>query len=390
MEVDQKKTILFLPAWYPNRNHLSIGSFIRSHAEAVNTKVKVNVLHVCGDEKMSSIYDLEKSVVNGVDTYILYYKKSQHKTILFQLVKAILYFFGQFYGYYLYRKHENKPTAFHVHVLTRAAILPFALGLFSKIDYFIAEHWSRYLSQDNSYTGFFRKTFTKLVVKSSKGVSTVSANLKFHMNRHGLTHSNFKVISNVVDPAFLKAVNGESPERYFVHVSNFATCKNVAGLLKAFQIFQEEGYPFNLKMIGDGVELENAKMQVAEQGLSGVSFTGFLYGQVLVTLIQGAQALILFSEYENQPVVILESLSLGVPVVATTVGGIPEMIDENNGLLVAPNDVGGLAEALIKILKEEVTFDAEEIREQANRKFTAEVIANQFLAFYRDDGVDLK
>ncbi len=384
------KTILFLPAWYPNRNHLSIGSFIRSHAEAVNTKVNVNVLHVCGDEKMSAIYEFEKSVVNGVDTYILYYKKSQHKTVLFQLVKAILYFFGQFYGYHLYRKQENQPTAFHVHVLTRAAILPFALGLFCKIDYFITEHWSRYLPQDNSYTGFFRKIFTKLIVKRSKGVSAVSENLKFHMNSHGLKHLNFKVISNVVNPVFLQAFCDVNPKKYFVHVSNFATCKNVTGLLKAFQIVQDKGYQFHLKMVGDGVELKNAKRQVAEQGLSNVSFTGFLYGQDLVTLMQGAQALILFSEYENQPVVILESLSLGVPVVATTVGGIPEMIDSSNGLLVAHNDVKGLSDALIKVLMEEVTFDAEEIREQAHLKFTSDVIANQFLAFYRDGGISLK
>lgn len=389
MVVDQKKTVLFLPAWYPNRTHRSIGSFVRSHAEAVNLKVPVNVLHVCGDEGMKNLYQFEQSEQHGVNTFILYYRKSTRKTLIFQLLKAILYVFGQFYAYYLYRKNNDKPTVFHVHVLTRTAILPFLLSLFHKVDYFITEHWSRYLPQDNSYRGFFRKLITQAIVNRSKGVSSVSQDLKFHMNRHHLTHKNFKIISNVVNPEFLATTGDESSGDYFVHVSNFASCKNVLGLIRCFKILQDSGQYFMLKMVGDGEDLENAKQLVDKLGLRNVEFTGFLYGEDVVSVMEKAKALILFSDYENQPVVILESLSLGVPVVATTVGGIPEMIDSSNGLLVTPNDVEELARAVIKILMEEVFFDAQEIRKEASRRFSPSVIADQFLALYREGGIDL-
>ena len=132
--------VLFLPEWYPNKTHLSVGSFIKVHAEAINAKIPIDVLHVCGDVNAKRIYSFEKSVVNGVNTYILYYRKSKLKDPISQFVKAVLYVFGQFYAYYLYRKLNQRPLLLHVHVLTRAAILPFVLSFFGKQDYFISEH----------------------------------------------------------------------------------------------------------------------------------------------------------------------------------------------------------------------------------------------------------
>lgn len=385
---NKAKRILFLPAWYPNKNHLSIGSFVRSHAEAISTKVPVDVLHVCGEEGMKGIYRFEKTTEAGVNTYILYYTKPKSKTKIAQLVKAVLYIAGQFYGYHLFRKREDKPAIFHVHVLTRAAILPFVLSFFSKIDYFVTEHWSRYLPQDNTYTGFFRKKVTEWIVKKARGVSAVAENLKIHMNRHNLRNSNFKVISNVVAPKFLTVNEHAVVSPYFVHVSNFANCKNVIGILKAFRLLQDLGHPFHLKIVGDGVDFEKVRKLAVELNLQNTIFTGFLYSEDVVKVMAAAKALVLFSDYENQPVVIIESLTLGIPVIATNVGGIPEMIDAANGLLVAPNDVFALSDAMRRVLTDEVVFERAEIRRKAVAQFSADIVANQFVEFYKDGGVD--
>ncbi|WP_293299449.1 glycosyltransferase family 4 protein [Pedobacter sp. UBA4863] len=390
--MDKLKKILFLPGWYPNRTHLSVGSFVRSHAEAVNELVSVDVFHVCGDEELKMIYSFEKTKVNDVNTYILYYRKSKSKHVISQFVKAFLYVFGQFYGYYKYRRIAPKPDFFHVHVLTRAAILPYVLKLFSSnIKYFITEHWSRYLPQDNSYQGFLRKRFTKSVVSKSRGITAVSENLKFHMSRHGLEHQNFTVISNVTESRFFESSKAvRTVENHFVHVSNFAAnCKNVIGIIDAFEIIKNKGYVFSLTMVGDGTDHEAAFKYVKEKDLKEVNFTGFLYGKDVVGEIEKATALVLFSNYENQPVVITESLSLGVPVIATKVGGIPEMINETNGILVESNDVDALANALKQIIKKEKVFDSEKIRTAAAQKFKGEVIARQFVDFYRAGGVEI-
>jgi len=385
MSIDKNNKILFLPGWYPNKNDLAIGSFIKNHAEAINRKIAVDVFYVCGDEKIKSIYHFNKAVINEVDTYILYYRKNNSKHLFSQLVKGFLYVVGQFYGYYRYRKINSKPLFFHVHVLTRAAILPFVLQRFDRgIKYFVTEHWSRYLPQDDSYKGGIRKFFTKLIVKKSQGITAVSENLKYHMNRHDLIHDNFKVISNVAKDIFFNVEELSAKKtNHFVHVSNFAAnCKNVLGILSAFKVLQDQGCSFSLNMVGDGDDFELAKAKVVESCLNNVYFSGFLHGKDVVDAISEADAMILFSNYENQPVVITESFSLGVPVIATPVGGIPEMIDDTNGILVQPDDINALSNAVADIITKKVTFDKNVIKEKAYKKYNSSTIAAEFICFY--------
>ncbi|MGV3547004.1 MAG: glycosyltransferase [Pedobacter sp.] len=383
--------VLFLPEWYPNKTHLSVGSFIRVHAEAINAKIPVDVLHVCGDVNAERIYSFEKSVVNGVNTYILYYRKSKLKNPISQLIKAVLYVVGQFYGYYLYRKQNSRPLLIHVHVLTRAAILPFIFSLFAKQDYFISEQWTRYLPQDGSYSGKIRKFFANWVAKRSKGISAISQDLKFHMNRHGITNSNFRVISNVVKPIFFESNNdAKSIENHFCHVSNFKKVhKNIPGTLEAFKLTKDLNLPFSFTMVGDGDDFKKAQQMVEDYALETVNFTGFLYGNDVVEEMAKASALVLFSNYETQGVVIIESLSLGVPVIATDTSAIPEMINETNGILVEPNNVDALAKAIAQIINKEVSFDKDKIKEDAAKKYKGDVIAQQFIEFYRAGGVNI-
>jgi glycosyltransferase involved in cell wall biosynthesis len=390
MSINKKKTVLFLPAWYPNRTHLSVGSFVRSHAETVNSELKVDVLVVCGDEQLKKIFELQHDVINNVNTYFVYFRKAKSKNLVSQFLKAVLYVFGQFYGYYFYRKTNPRPTFFHVHVLTRAAILAFLLKYFRGVSYYITEHWSRYLPQDNSYRGWIRKILTKLIVKKSSGVSAVSENLKLNMIRHGLRHPNFQVISNVTESIFFEHYPiHHSDNVEFIHVSNFASCKNVKGILEAVNTLNNRGFIFSFKILGDGIDYELARKHAEYLRLSNVTFKGFVYGKKVVEAIHNATAMVLFSDYENQPVVITEALSLGVPVIATAVGGIPEMISADNGILIAPKDIDGLADAMEKVISNKVNFDKDSIRVDAFQHFHPSVIAQQFLNFYRSGGAEV-
>lgn len=377
----KQKVILFFPAWYPNRTHLSVGSFIRSHAEALSKTIKVDVLYVCGDENSRKLIDFTVQTINEVETYILYFKKPKSKNFIAQFVKSLLYFVGGFYAYYSYRKLKAKPFIFHIHVLTRAAIVPFILSYFSKIDYFITEHWSRYLPSDNRYQGSFRKWFTQKVVKRSSGISAVSAQLRFYMNQHGLVHANFPVISNVVSDEFLNQPLTDNSD-YFIHVSNFAQgVKNVLGILNVFKKLKEEGFIIPLKMVGDGDDFQEAKQFVSLNQLNNVEFTGFVYGNETVKLMNNAISLILFSNYETQSVVIVESLCLGVPVIATKVGGIPEIVNENNGVLIEAQSEQQLYDAILNF--KESQFNKTKIKQNAILEFSAQTIANQFVEFYK-------
>jgi glycosyltransferase involved in cell wall biosynthesis len=107
----------------------------------------------------------------------------------------------------------------------------------------------------------------------------------------------------------------------------------------------------SLVVAGDGPERGALEQRAAELGLDGrVRFVGPLARTDVLTLFRAADAALLSSAWENLPHSVVEALAVGTPVVATAVGGVPEVVrDGENGLLVAPGDVAALAEAIRRV-----------------------------------------
>ena len=107
----------------------------------------------------------------------------------------------------------------------------------------------------------------------------------------------------------------------------------------------------SLVVAGDGPERGALERRAAELGLDGrVRFVGPLARTEVLTLFRAADAALLSSAWENLPHSVVEALAVGTPVVATAVGGVPEVVrDGENGLLVAPGDVAALADAIRRV-----------------------------------------
>ncbi len=384
MEFTKQTHILFLPAWYPNRFDKMPGMFARQHAIALKNKLTIHVLHVVGQKKLNRWFEFT-IVPDEVKTYIMYYRKPKYKNIFNLFFEGFLYAVATILAYINYRKIEGEPNIFHVHVLTRAAILPLFLSFFYNINYVITEHWSRYFGLDNTYKLGLRKWLTKLAVKRSKGLSTVSLALKNAMIAQGLNHVNFPVISNVVDAIFFKPVisKEETSTTTFLHVSCFdEKSKNLKGMLKAFKILENQSLNYKLILVGIGPDKLAIQGYAAQLAVKNVFFVGELLGINLVKQYQNAHALILFSNYENQPCVILEAQACGLPVIASNVGGIPELVNPSNGVLVNAGNEQELAAILLDFINHKLVFNKQEIKAQAANKYSEKVVKQQFLDFY--------
>jgi len=112
----------------------------------------------------------------------------------------------------------------------------------------------------------------------------------------------------------------------------------------------------SLVVAGDGPERGALERCAAELGLDGrVRFVGPLARNEVLTLFRAADAALLSSAWENLPHSVVEALAVGTPVVATAVGGVPEVVrDGENGLLVAPGDVAALADAIRRVSEPEL------------------------------------
>jgi len=109
-----------------------------------------------------------------------------------------------------------------------------------------------------------------------------------------------------------------------------------------------------LAIAGDGPDLPDVRQRVAELGLDGrVRFLGPLNRDGVLTLFRAADASLLTSSWENFPHTVVEALAVGTPVIATSVGGVPELVrDGKNGLLVPVGDRDALAAAIRRVVGE--------------------------------------
>jgi glycosyltransferase involved in cell wall biosynthesis len=163
-------------------------------------------------------------------------------------------------------------------------------------------------------------------------------------------------IPNAVDRRFFQlersARNHVSP--YVLFVGVLAPLKRPVDLLLAHLRLRQEFPTLATVLCGhtEDVRYERSmRRMVADQAIEGVEFVGHASRERLAELLSGATALVLPSAQENAPMVIAEAMAAGVPVVATRVGGIPDMIQHGDtGLLYEPGDVDALTSCLRGLL----------------------------------------
>jgi glycosyltransferase involved in cell wall biosynthesis len=378
--------ILFLARWYPDRYDPMMGLFIKRHAEVVAGFTDVAVLYLRAAPDKPFGYLIDQKIENKVVTTIVYYgtNRARHP-FLAKMVAGFMFVIAFSKGYRLLLKTWYKPDIIHVNVLTRLGIFALWLRWRRGIRYVITEHWSRYLAITGTYNGLFRKFFTKLVVRHAEAVSTVSENLAMAMQGHGLHNQHYMVLPNVVDTDEYTPGVSSGGKKRFIHISCFEDrSKNISGILRAISKLSKLRNDFECIMVGEGIDLEKMKSLAVELGLksSEVMFTGLLENQELVDAYQSAEFMVMFSNFENMPVVISESLSCGLPVVASAVGGIPEYINPGNGRLVAAGDETALLDTINYMLDHTSDFDRNQIRQNAVKIFGKNAVANKLQEFY--------
>ncbi|MEP7013133.1 MAG: glycosyltransferase family 4 protein [Acidobacteriota bacterium] len=169
----------------------------------------------------------------------------------------------------------------------------------------------------------------------------------------------------------------EDGEGYFLFVGRLRIRKGVEVLFEALRSLPEA----RLLIAGDGEHRSALVAKAGELGLSAsgaVSFLGRCGAPRVAGLLSGAAALVVPSTYEGMPLVVLEAMAAGVPVVASRVSGIPEVVvDGETGWLVPAEDLGALAGALAAVRADPAEAKR---RGEAGRKRAAELYRPEVVA----------
>ena len=161
-----------------------------------------------------------------------------------------------------------------------------------------------------------------------------------------------------VDSAFFDSpIEPPPPNRRLVCVGRLDEHKAQIVLVAAARLLHEEGMRCEIVLVGDGFMRKYVEEAIRRAGLQeAITITGWVSGDRVKAEIEAARALVLPSFSENMPVVIMEAMTLGRPVISTYVGGIPELVQPGKtGWLVPAGDEVALAQAMREALITPVT-----------------------------------
>jgi glycosyltransferase involved in cell wall biosynthesis len=378
----ERKKIIWLCSWYPNRTDPFDGDFIQRHARAAALYNDIFVIHVKPDSESKLLKTEEVTEANGLTEKIIYFKPS----------KSI---FAKFINYYRYihffrtavRKYiiENgKPDLAHAHVPVKAGIVALWIKRVYKIPFIVSEHWGIYtdLVNDNykKRNPFFKRVTEKVIANASVFVS-VSRFLADGVNNIAVKKE-YEIIPNVVNTDLFFFDESENKKFRFIHVSNMVPLKNTDIILQAAYILYKASYIFELIMIGNKDSTYTA--YAGKLGLRSdvVTFKGEIpYSDVALEL-QRSSSFIINSKTETFCCAAAEALCCGLPVIASNAGALPELINSTNGILINPGMVDELAGAMKKMIDNYSVFDRKKIAEDAKSKFNYSVVGKKFDEVY--------
>lgn len=215
----------------------------------------------------------------------------------------------------------------------------------------------------NEYTKYpVRRSQILWAIRNSHAVIAVSKPLRDKIMALGIAADKVKLVPNGIDTALFAPADKTSARRdvgvatdgpIVLFIGSFEEVKGVKYLLDAFELLASRATnPVHLFMIGKGSLAGMIQTSIAEKKLgNSVHVVGEVPHSAIPAWMNACDVLVLPSIREGMPNVILEAMSCGKPVVASRVGGIPDMVTSDDmGLLVPSADAPALSEALERIL----------------------------------------
>ena len=232
-------------------------------------------------------------------------------------------------------------------------------------------------------------------IDQSDGVTAVSKSLREDTYRELPVHTDIRVIPNFLDCHVHRRLHddalahryrlGDPSTKLIVHVSNFRPVKRTEAVVEIFRRVRQR-VRARLLLVGDGPDLSAACRLAREAGL-GADVEPLGEQELVVPILSVADLFLLPSAQESFGLAALEAMACHVPVVASGVGGLPEVIDHGvNGFLHPPDDLAAMAESAVSLLTDDEQHErvASLGWRTVQERFCADEVVPRYEAFYQE------
>ncbi len=367
--------VLFLTTSYPTPESPVAGVFVKEHARAAAEHAEIAIVHL--DRGGGSITATPKRVPDEeFPTWRVGYPARPAP------VSIAAHIAGARRAYGALKRDGFEPDLIHAHFFL-AGLPAVLIGRRDDKPVVITEQWSVFLPSDPMQLTATLRRSARYAFEHADLVLPASEALRRGIEAEGIEAS-FRVVPNVVDTSlFHTQVREAAAAPRLLAVGLLYEAKGYEFLLEAAARLAGEGRAFHLDVIGDGPNRDAYEALARSLGVGDrVTFHGLRTKPEVAAAMRAADLFVLTSRYDNNPCVLIEAMASGLPVVATAVGGIPEMVDAASGRLAPPNDPAGIAAEIAAALDEIERFDRPAIAQAAKERYGREHVGRMLADAY--------
>lgn len=274
-----------------------------------------------------------------------------------------------------------EPDVVHAHFLSKGysfCTVPES----DRYPFVITEH-SSFLNNEEIPENLQKKM--RIAYKKARRVIAVGSGLRDNIYKY--TGVEARVIPNMVDVSvFTPPDRRQRGETFrFASAGNLYRRKGFDILLDAMALLRARGESVSLTLMGGGEEEAALKKQAQTLGLTDcVRFTGGLSREEIAAVCRESDAFALASRRETFGVVYIEAMATGLPVIATRCMGPEDFVNDENGILVPPEDAAAFADAMERMIRSRDRYDSEAIAAFVRSRFSPQNVAEQLTQVYKE------
>ncbi|WP_347157268.1 glycosyltransferase [Pontibacter chitinilyticus] len=395
--------IFVIPSWYPSADYPISGSFVKEQAAALckaypDINVGVSIWGQQDEKYLLWAKDHFKNIGKITSASHVPYKK--------QLLSNFTEYYCNTFTWSRSFLHGNSKAIIQANLrnlkafeadygpvdLLHGHLSPYAGNIIQKVSeatgipFCLTEHNPPSPCPNVTTSGGQLKEKYSTHYQNAAATIAISLQSAMLMKQQGVKR--IRLIPNHLDERLFKPFCSTAPLQpfTFLTIAQLSTLKGIAVLLKAIDIFAEHipETKFLVNIAGDGDKVTYAAI-AKELGIEDkVVWLGKITRQEALEQHQRNDVFILPSLIENLPVVLLEAIACGKPIIATKCGGPESIVTSQNGLLVEKNDPEGLAQAMLYMMNNYDKYDRHVIRQDFLDRFSSQAVLPQLVQLYQD------
>lgn len=395
--------VLIIPSWYPSKDHPHTGIFNKEQAVALSSVFPGSnfAISTWGSHEEDLLLWKENYFKN-LKKVVKYFSKSPLEVSIStnlteyynpaftwsrkildgninRIIKASEKHFLKF------RSEKREINVIHAHSAYPGGWIAMVLGKKYHLPYVITEHmtpfpFQSFLEKDGNLSPYLRKP----LFSSACNIVVSPQQLK---NLREWDIPRLKYIPNLTNEDYFRPSSSGIPKQNkfsFFTLGNLISQKGISILLQSINLLVKRDKEVRFKIGGEGIEKIEYQKIAKELGITNyIEWLGRLSREDAVREFQGCDAFVLPSLHENLPLVLLEAIACGKPVISTRCGGPESIINEKNGILAEPGDSISLYSALEYIKDNIHKYDETEIRAGFLKRYSRKVVCEQIMEVYK-------